>query len=77
MIHAIAEKILPGKVVLDNGQSVSYEYLVLATGTGNPGHLVSSQKAVETKHFRDLQESIAKASHITVIGGGAYGIREL
>ncbi|KAK0449036.1 FAD/NAD-P-binding domain-containing protein [Desarmillaria tabescens] len=49
VIHAIAEKILPGKVILDNGQSISYEYL----------------KAVETQRFRDLQQSIAKASHIT------------
>ncbi|KAK0201242.1 FAD/NAD-P-binding domain-containing protein [Desarmillaria ectypa] len=75
VIHAIAEKILPGQIVLDNGQSIPYEYLVLATGTGRPGRLVSTQKSVETKRFRDLQEGIAKASHITVIGGGAYGIQ--
>ncbi|KAG7441944.1 FAD/NAD(P)-binding domain-containing protein [Guyanagaster necrorhizus] len=62
VVHAIVEEVLPGKVVLDNG-------------TGRPGRLVSYEKAVETRRFRDIQEGISKARHITVIGGGAYGVQ--
>lgn len=34
IINGLVTSILPDKVVLENGKTIPYEYLVLATGTG-------------------------------------------
>ncbi|KAK0201243.1 FAD/NAD-P-binding domain-containing protein [Desarmillaria ectypa] len=75
MVRATAEKILPNEVVLDNGTSIPYEYLVFATGTGRPGAPMTYEKSTETKRIQVIQEKIKSASNIVVIGGGAYGVQ--
>lgn len=75
MVRATAQKILPNEVVLDNGTSIPYEYLVFVAGTGRPGAPVAYEKSTETKRIQVIQEKIKGASNIVVIGGGAYGVQ--
>ncbi|KAK0190094.1 FAD/NAD-P-binding domain-containing protein [Armillaria mellea] len=75
MVRATAQKILPNEVVLDNGTSIPYEYLVFVAGTGRPGAPVAYEKSTETKRIQVIQEKVKGASNIVVIGGGAYGVQ--
>ncbi|KAK0465834.1 FAD/NAD-P-binding domain-containing protein [Armillaria novae-zelandiae] len=77
MVRATAQKILPNEVVLDNGTSIPYEYLVFVAGTGRPGAPVVYEKLTETKRIQTIQEKIGNASNIVVIGGGAYGVQNV
>ncbi|KIY50337.1 FAD/NAD(P)-binding domain-containing protein [Fistulina hepatica ATCC 64428] len=74
-VHAVATKILPDHVLLANGDSVLYDYLVLATGTGSPGALFSYTKPLVVDWFTALQKSVENAHDIAVIGGGAFGVQ--
>jgi len=65
------------KVTLSNGESLEYDYLIIATGTTGP---FPSKAAVDTdkqsaiNQYKALQEEIANAKRIVVIGGGAAGV---
>jgi apoptosis-inducing factor 2 len=78
IVQAAVKGITRDKLNLDNGQTLPYEYLVLATGIGlgAPGDFVSGDKAAGVKYFQKYQELVKNANHITVVGGGAYGVRE-
>ncbi|KAJ7583853.1 FAD/NAD-P-binding domain-containing protein [Mycena floridula] len=70
-------KILPNRVVLDDGKTVPFEFLVLATGLGPMGDFATAAKEKQSgvAYFQEQQELVAKAEHITIIGGGAYGVQ--
>jgi apoptosis-inducing factor 2 len=78
ILQATVERITRDKLSLDNGHTLPYEYLVLATGIGlgAPGDFVSGNKAAGVKYFQKYQGLVKNANHITVVGGGAYGVRE-
>ncbi|KAE9401214.1 FAD/NAD-P-binding domain-containing protein [Gymnopus androsaceus JB14] len=78
IVNAAATSILADKVILGDGKdSIPYDFLVLATGTGPAGHsgLVGQDKkaGVEISHLH--QENVKKAKNIVIVGGGAYGIQ--
>ncbi|KAJ6552039.1 FAD/NAD-P-binding domain-containing protein [Mycena vulgaris] len=74
VVQGAASKILPDKVVLQNGDSIPYEYLVMATGTGFLP-LRSRTKAEAVAFGKALQERVKESSNIVVIGGGASGVQ--
>jgi NADH dehydrogenase FAD-containing subunit len=76
VVHGAASQILANKVVLQSGESIPYEYLVLATGTGFPP-LRSRTKAEGVAYSKALQERVKDSSTVVVIGGGASGVRML
>ncbi|KAE9401216.1 hypothetical protein BT96DRAFT_1018302 [Gymnopus androsaceus JB14] len=57
--------------------SIPYDFLAVATGTGPAGHLalVGQDKiaGVEIAHLH--QENVKNAKHIVIVGGGEYGIQ--
>ncbi|KAJ3760519.1 FAD/NAD-P-binding domain-containing protein [Lentinula raphanica] len=78
IVHEAATSILPDKVILGNGKdSIPYDFLVLATGTGRPGPdgLIGQDKKTGIEISKSLQENVNKAKNIVVVGGGAYGIQ--
>lgn len=81
IVHAKATQILPRKVVLDHGEPIPYEYLVMATGTKlpPPGNVpVGVEGKVDgIKYFEKHESNVDKAQNIVVIGGGAVGVRTL
>ncbi|KAJ6628777.1 FAD/NAD-P-binding domain-containing protein [Mycena sp. CBHHK59/15] len=74
VVHGVASQILPEKVVLASGESVPYEYLVMATGTGFLP-LLSRTKVEGVAFAKALQERVKESSNIVVIGGGASGVQ--
>jgi hypothetical protein len=78
VVNAEATEILPDKVVLSTGELIDYEYLVLATGTklSPPGTLNTRTKQEGIQYFKNHQSLILEASHITLVGGGAVGVRK-
>ncbi|KAJ7228511.1 FAD/NAD-P-binding domain-containing protein [Mycena pura] len=74
VVHGAATEILPGKVVLQGGQSIPYEYLVVATGTGF-FPLRPRTKAEGVEYMKALQERVEQSSNLVIIGGGASGVQ--
>ncbi|KAJ5937009.1 hypothetical protein N7466_003459 [Penicillium verhagenii] len=65
-----------GNVKLASGDSIPYEYLVLATGSaaGLPSRVCETDKEAGMKALSDQRQKIAKAQDIVVVGGGPAGI---
>ncbi|KAJ3835255.1 hypothetical protein F5878DRAFT_543529 [Lentinula raphanica] len=65
-----------GQVVLDNGEIVAYDVLVLATGSTWPRPIAfptESTKAI-TEHIQARRAEFAAATNILLVGGGSVGI---
>ncbi|KAF8195725.1 FAD/NAD-P-binding domain-containing protein [Mycena galopus ATCC 62051] len=74
IVHGIASQILPDKVVLQNGESIPYEFLVLATGTGLQP-LSARTKVESVKLGEAIQARVRDSERVVVVGGGAYGVQ--
>ncbi|KAJ7781085.1 FAD/NAD-P-binding domain-containing protein [Mycena metata] len=74
VVHAAVSQILPDKVVLQSGESIPYEFLVFATGTGFLP-LRSRTKAEGVAYATALQERVKQAERVVIIGGGASGVQ--
>ncbi|KAJ6616673.1 hypothetical protein B0H10DRAFT_2164611 [Mycena sp. CBHHK59/15] len=74
IVRGIVTVILPQRVVLASGESIPYEYLIMATGTGTPP-LDLGTKVGGVASTMALQERLKQADNIVVIGGGAFGIQ--
>ncbi|KAF7316603.1 FAD/NAD(P)-binding domain-containing protein [Mycena chlorophos] len=74
VIQGIVENILSDCVVLDDGQSIPYDYLVVATGTGRPP-LALTSKPDETNSKKALQQRLRQSEEVVIVGGGGYGLQ--
>ncbi|KAJ7682643.1 FAD/NAD-P-binding domain-containing protein [Mycena polygramma] len=74
IVRGVVSQILPDKVVLQSGESIPYEYLVMATGTGFLP-LRSRAKAEGVDLGKALQARVKESNRIVVVGGGAYGVQ--
>jgi apoptosis-inducing factor 2 len=72
-----AEHIKPGSLVLEDGTTLSYECLALATGTAQSlvGATQDTDKLQQCKAMQTRQKHIRMASSIAIIGGGAVGVQ--
>jgi len=63
-------------VWLEGGEKLTYEFLVVATGTssGLPSKVASADSVEAQGELRGMQDRIAAAESIAVIGGGAVGV---
>ncbi|KAK6703591.1 hypothetical protein SNK04_013519 [Fusarium graminearum] len=59
-----------------SGNSLPYEYLIVATGAAQPppARLVAKNKSDGIEELKGFQQRIGKADRVAVIGGGAVGI---
>ncbi|KAJ7170939.1 FAD/NAD-P-binding domain-containing protein [Mycena crocata] len=76
IVNGVVSKVLPDHVVLADGESISYEYLIMATGTARekaPMEGATKAEGMEVK--QSLQDRIQTSQDVVVIGGGAYGIQ--
>ncbi|KAF7343321.1 FAD/NAD(P)-binding domain-containing protein [Mycena venus] len=74
IMQGIVSTVLPERVVLVGGESIPYEYLIMATGTGTlPLQLTTKVEGMTAK--RTLQDRMQEAHDVVVVGGGAYGIQ--
>lgn len=68
-----------GEVVLGgSGETLPYEFLVLATGaavkSGLPSRVNATEKEEGVKLLQGVQQKIADAQTVVVVGGGAAGV---
>jgi NADH dehydrogenase FAD-containing subunit len=63
-------------VVLSRGEQIGYEYLIIATGTSSslPSKVESTDREGGQKELRGMQDRIAEAKRIAIVGGGAVGV---
>ncbi|KAL2210974.1 FAD/NAD(P)-binding domain-containing protein [Sarocladium strictum] len=68
----------PTHVVLQNGEKIPYEYLIVATGAevkeGLPSRVNHAEKAEGILRLQEIQAGIKAAKSIVVVGGGAAGV---
>ncbi|KAF2113143.1 hypothetical protein BDV96DRAFT_664054, partial [Lophiotrema nucula] len=71
-----AVKLTNRHVVLKSGEKIEFAYLVIATGTSSSlASKVASPNHIEGQaELRSMQDRIADAQRIAVIGGGAVGV---
>lgn len=74
-----AARITESEVVLQDGdESIPYEYLVIATGavvqSGLPSRVNNTEKTEGVKLLQAMQQRIAHADTVVVVGGGAAGV---
>ena len=71
-----AEKVDPGVVTLVGGSRISYDFLVVATGSQYPsvGKNTSTTRASRIGYFRQQAAKIKAASSVLVVGGGPVGV---
>ncbi|RKP13267.1 hypothetical protein BJ684DRAFT_10314 [Piptocephalis cylindrospora] len=65
-----------GKIILDDGKELQFDYLVVATGSNYGGPLKSVSKDLETltTEIKDMAGRIKEANRILIIGGGSTGV---
>ncbi|KAF2876450.1 hypothetical protein BDV95DRAFT_590566 [Massariosphaeria phaeospora] len=75
-IKGEALEVTDGEVVLRNRERIGYEYLVVATGTSSslPSKVTSTEREAARQELRGMQDRIADAKRIAVVGGGAVGV---
>ncbi|KAF2793767.1 FAD/NAD(P)-binding domain-containing protein [Melanomma pulvis-pyrius CBS 109.77] len=75
-VQDTATEITDKHVVLERGEKMEYDYLVIATGTSSalPSKVTSTEREGGEKELRGMQEKIADAKRIAVVGGGAVGV---
>ncbi|KAL4940072.1 hypothetical protein BDV06DRAFT_230585 [Aspergillus oleicola] len=63
-------------VKLDDGSEISYEYLVMATGSSRsvPSQLLSTTRSEGIAELQGIQNLIKSSQKIAVIGAGAVGV---
>ncbi len=69
--------IYPDRVELDRGEPISYEYLIIATGTSSapPSTINAKGKADGVAFLQKHQRHVQSANNIVIVGGGAVGVR--
>ncbi|KAI0031101.1 hypothetical protein K488DRAFT_52806 [Vararia minispora EC-137] len=77
VVHGRVTEVQPGRVILDSGDSVPYDFLVIATGTRlpPPGTLHAFDKPAGMEYFRAHQKHVLNAQKVVVVGGGAVGVQ--
>jgi NADH dehydrogenase FAD-containing subunit len=64
-----------GQIVFEDGEKLSYDVLVLATGSHWPGPLDFPDDKAEWKQFVDQwRDKFGAAKDVTLVGGGAIGV---
>ncbi|CAI6334448.1 unnamed protein product [Periconia digitata] len=75
-VQAEASRVTANQVLLANGETITYEYLVVATGSRQdpPAKMVSLDREGACEELRSVQSSIAQARRLAVLGSGAVGV---
>lgn len=73
------QDITENEVVLDSGELVSFDYLVLAVGSSSPSSLTKAEESdvdieIRKKALQSCSAKINAANSIIIVGGGPSGI---
>eukprot|EP00884_Botryococcus_braunii_P002732 jgi/Botrbrau1/1245/Bobra.0163s0038.1 len=75
-IHSKAVDVTKDAVVLEGGKSVSYDHLVIATGSSYPDVVLKGGKHLQDKKrlLKENSDALAKSKSVLIIGGGPVGV---
>ncbi|KAN0047981.1 hypothetical protein ACTA71_002372 [Dictyostelium dimigraforme] len=77
IIYGTVIEISPTLVKLEDGQELTFDYLVIATGSNSlapfkaPLEKITGSEILD--YYKDISQQIKKAKNILVVGGGAVG----
>ncbi|KAJ3052497.1 hypothetical protein HDU99_008166 [Rhizoclosmatium hyalinum] len=76
VIQARAELVTDKDVTLSNGQTIAFDYIVVATGLSQPapGGTSFVSKDEYVKEMEKVQKAIEKAESVVIVGGGVVGV---
>lgn len=76
VLHKLVTEVTPDKVILDNGEIIEFDYLILATGSSYsfPGKMSSNDVQGSKKSILRLNEKINAAERVLIVGGGPVGV---
>jgi NADH dehydrogenase FAD-containing subunit len=76
VIQGVVTSVNAKSVILENGEVIDYDFLVVATGASYPGpfklHAVTKEQGL--KELNEYREKIKAANNIFLIGGGSVGV---
>nr|KAJ3418385.1 Apoptosis-inducing factor 2 [Polyrhizophydium stewartii] len=75
-VHGKAVSVLPSEVVLESGERIPFDFLVVATGSSYALVGTAQSNSVEQNidHLRRTAADVATANRIVIVGGGSVGI---
>ncbi|KAJ3314244.1 hypothetical protein HDU76_002447 [Blyttiomyces sp. JEL0837] len=76
VIHARATELHEHHVVLNSGETVNFDYCVIATGSSTPAPMkpLSNKKEVAIAKTNEIVDAVTKAKSVLIVGGGPIGI---
>lgn len=75
VINKVAREIGIDRVILEDGEEVAFDYLVIATGSNNPAPFKTLINVNEAPtYINSISEQVAQAKKILIVGGGAVGV---
>ncbi|QRW13462.1 apoptosis-inducing factor A [Ceratobasidium sp. AG-Ba] len=75
VVRSTAKSISSSEVTTESGESIPYNYLVLATGSIWTGPMnIPDTRAAALEHLRAFQQELKAAQHVVVVGGGTSGV---
>jgi apoptosis-inducing factor 2 len=76
VIQGEVVSVTASEVVLSDGQTFAFDYLVLATGSSYPfpGHASATSVAEAKRDYQNLYEKVKQAKSILIVGGGPVGL---
>ncbi|KAJ2846431.1 hypothetical protein J3B02_004411, partial [Coemansia erecta] len=75
-IQASVVSVTKNSVVLSDGQTIAFDYLVLSTGARNkvPAHYQGPTVADAQRHMSLINDNVQRAKDILIVGGGPVGV---
>ncbi|KAJ3298282.1 hypothetical protein HDU79_011569 [Rhizoclosmatium sp. JEL0117] len=76
IIKARATEVHPTQVKLNNGETLPFDYLIIATGTTMPapGQTQKTEKADGIAESESILAALKSANSVTIVGGGIVGV---
>ncbi|KAJ3064841.1 Apoptosis-inducing factor 2, partial [Rhizoclosmatium hyalinum] len=76
VIQARAETVTEKEVKLSNGETIAFDYLVIATGVSHPapGGAPFISKDDYVNEMERIQMAVEKAESVVIVGGGVVGV---
>ncbi|KAJ1673943.1 hypothetical protein EV182_004275, partial [Spiromyces aspiralis] len=75
-VQGSLSEVHPNHIILEGGEKINFDYLVLATGSSYPApaKMISRSKDEGMAIIDGLRERVSAAKHILLIGGGPVGV---
>ncbi|GAA4597926.1 NAD(P)/FAD-dependent oxidoreductase [Actinoplanes octamycinicus] len=76
VVRSRASLITPGQVVLESGDRLDADYIVLATGATSPfpSRMDTGDRAAAVQRLHEVRDALGRSSQVLLLGAGAIGL---